>query len=110
MAETYGGRAAAPALGEGMARHATLMACGLDSVMFGYLHLGLQIDRLGMTWFPPKCRRGHPFGADLDESDRPIGRRSSPLAIAGDEVSAVVWESHVRRIRMRSDEWKPRKS
>ncbi|RWW55565.1 hypothetical protein BHE74_00037791 [Ensete ventricosum] len=28
---------------------------------------------LGLTWLPPKCRRGRPPNAGLDESDRPIG-------------------------------------
>ncbi|RRT57139.1 hypothetical protein B296_00023573 [Ensete ventricosum] len=43
MAETYGGHVA---WGVGMARHATLM--GVGSVVFGHLHLGLQIGcRLG---------------------------------------------------------------
>ncbi|RWV90774.1 hypothetical protein GW17_00046997 [Ensete ventricosum] len=28
---------------------------------------------LGLTWLPPKCCRGCPFGVGLDESDRPIG-------------------------------------
>ncbi|RWW46647.1 hypothetical protein BHE74_00047429 [Ensete ventricosum] len=35
VAETYGGRAAAAAWGEGMARHATLMSVGLGSVVPG---------------------------------------------------------------------------
>ncbi|RRT34307.1 hypothetical protein B296_00049238 [Ensete ventricosum] len=55
MAESYRGRAAAAAWGEGMARHTTLLGVELGSVVSNHLHLGYQID----------CRPGPSDGRDF---------------------------------------------
>ncbi|RRT49531.1 hypothetical protein B296_00027905 [Ensete ventricosum] len=44
IVESYGGRAAAAAWGEGVARHTTLMGVELGSVIPSHLHLGCLIS------------------------------------------------------------------
>ncbi|RWW35027.1 hypothetical protein GW17_00000196 [Ensete ventricosum] len=44
MGESYGGRVAAAAWGEGVARHTTLMGVELGSIIPSHLHLGCLIS------------------------------------------------------------------